>query len=1088
MPLRLILGSSGSGKSYKACKEIIEKSIQNPLLDFFIVVPEQFTLQTQKEIVKMHPNHGTMNIDIVSFERLAFRISEELGIKTPEILDDTGKSLVLRKIVEENKLSLNAFKSKIKMPGFVEEMKSMIAELYQYGIGEDTVNRIIDVSEKKPLLKAKIDDVSVIYKAFKKYLEDKFVTSEEILEILYKIIPKSNLIKNSEIYLDGFTGFTPIQYKVIEVLLKYSKKVNVCITINPENLNLNIIKEYELFNLSKHTIKNLVGICENNDISILEDEIISENPPYRFKTSKSIAYIEKNIFREKPGMEKENPEGIKISSFRNPTYEIEYVARMICKLVREEGYRYKDIAVITGSMEEIHHRIERAFKVNKIPTFIDYKKDILSNPFIESISSVLEIIEKDFSYESVFRYLRSGMSGIEKESIDRIENYVLENGIRGKKLWGESWNEELDSLKEDFYISVKNLSDRLNAENLRIKDFCTSLFEFIRINKMEDKLNNYAYDFYEEESFELSDEYLRIYKLTMDLLDEIVFLLGDEKASLSEFVKIIESGFVEIKVGLIPQTSDSVVVGDIERTRLKDIKVLFILNINEGTIPSLGKGRGLISDKEREFLKKENIELSPTFREKLFIQKFYLYLNLTKPSEKLFLSYSKGNAEGKSLRPSYLIYTIKNMFKDIEIEDEGEEYTIDYITSYQTALNFIANGIAKGEKYINEDQFKEAYSLIINDEESKEKINNLISLAFPEKENSYIDKAIAQVIYGDETNVSVSRLENFVRCAYSHFLNYGLKLLERKEYKIEAVDLGNLYHSSLETFNKKLIEKDYTLKNLPENIRKELVGECVEAVAEEYGNNVLKSNARNNYIINRLKRITDKTIWALTEHQKREKFEPKHFEKSFFDDLKGRIDRIDTYEDGDDVYVKVIDYKSGNNVYSIVDTYYNLQMQLVVYMDEAINIIKKEHPKKNVLPGGIFYYNIKDPFFARDENVMDEFRMTGALNAGLAKREVVEKEIYKKGKKYPELTTEEFTGLIEYVKNSAKKISENMESGDISVNPCSTSEKLPCEYCSFGAICNFDSNLNDYEEVLLDKISPEEVLEKIKEGINNNER
>ena len=225
MPLRLILGSSGSGKSYKACKEIIEKSIQNPLLDFFIVVPEQFTLQTQKEIVKMHPNHGTMNIDIVSFERLAFRISEELGIKTPEILDDTGKSLVLRKIIEENKLSLNAFKSKIKMPGFVEEMKSMIAELYQYGIGEDTVNRIIDVSEKKPLLKAKIDDVSVIYKAFKKYLEDKFVTSEEILEILYKIIPKSNLIKNSEIYLDGFTGFTPIQYKVIEVLLKYSKKV-----------------------------------------------------------------------------------------------------------------------------------------------------------------------------------------------------------------------------------------------------------------------------------------------------------------------------------------------------------------------------------------------------------------------------------------------------------------------------------------------------------------------------------------------------------------------------------------------------------------------------------------------------------------------------------------------------------------------------------------------------------------------------------------------------------------------------------------------------------------------------------------------
>lgn len=1082
MPLRLILGNSGSGKSYNSCKEMVDKSIQNPYMNFIAVVPEQFTLQTQKDIVMMHPKKGVMNIDIVSFDRLAYRVFQEMGVKNLETLDDTGKSLVLRKVIEDNKDSLKVFKSKIKMPGFVEEMKSVIAEFYQYGIDDEGIENIIRVSSSKPLLHEKLKETALIYRKFKKYLEEKYVTSEEILEKLCKLIPDSEVIKKSEIYLDGFTGFTPVQYKLIGVLLKYAKNVSVCVTIDTRELKLNIIKEHELFNLSKVTVSKLTNLAIENNVEILPHLIMEVEPLYRFKNSPALSHIERYIYRDGKVPKGRAENNIKIDILKNPNSEIEYVAGAISSLIREQGYRYRDIAVITGNMEANHRRIENIFAINNIPNFIDYKKNIVANPLVEGISSVLEVMEKDFSYESIFRFLRSGMCPVEMDEVDKLENFVLGRGIRGKKSWEKSWNEELDPVKDRFMEPLKKLAEDFRVKDQKLKSYMTSLYEFIISMDMKGRLKVLSEMFEKEKELRMMEEYSRVYGMTMELFDKTVLLLGDEKVSLKEFAVILASGFAEIKVGIIPPTTDTVVIGDIERTRLKDIKVLFIINVNEGIIPSSSVSSGLISDKERMFLKNEKVELSPTLREKLFIQKFYLYLNLTKPSEKLFITLSKNTSDGKSLRPSYLVWVIASMFEDLCISENDDDFRFESITSRETGLSYLAKSIYRFHGFEMDNISKELLSVLLKEKGYAEKVRRIIDSAFPETENSILDSLVSRTLYKEDMNMSVSRLEKYAKCAYSHFLRYGLNLVPRKEYRIESVDLGNLYHEALEIYNEKLGEMGLDFKTVSEDESREIVKECIEKVTGDYGNTVFESSARNKYIVKRLERITNKTIWALSEHQKKEKFEAKYFEKDFIFDLKGRIDRIDTYSDGDDIFVKVIDYKSGNNVYSIVDTYYNLQMQLVVYMDKAMEIVKNENPGKNILPGGIFYYQIKDPYVKRGDDKINEFKMNGVINELIVQSDIMDQEIYKKGRNFPALKTEEFYSLIDHVNSSVKNINLEIVNGKIDVNPCQSGGHLPCEYCEYTAVCGFDTGLYDYQENKKPPIEAQDVLNLLREG------
>ncbi|MDF2542645.1 MAG: addB [Herbinix sp.] len=1116
MSLQLILGSAGSGKSYQLYREVIQRSKEHPNHNYLVIVPEQFTLQTQKDIVTMHPEHGVMNVDILSFLRFAYRIFDELGKQDSPILEDTGKSMVLRRVVAQKKKDLILFGSNVRKPGFISELKSLLSELYQYNISSDDLRMMREAAEKKPVLRAKLQDILTIYQGFQEFIKERYITAEEIFVLLSDMIEQSQWLRDSVICLDGFTGFTPIQYKLLSKMIRLAKKVIITVTIDPRENIKDQKSEHQLFGLSKKTIHKLYQLAEDSH-TVIEEPIYAENScmnkvPYRFCDSKALTSLEHNLFRY-PYKSYDQPQtDISIHAAKEPTSEIVFTAREIKRLVREEGYRYRDIAVVTADIEQYGRIAKRIFTGVEIPCFVDYKKEILNNPFVELLRAAVSIVNEDYSYESVFRYLRTGLTTISTEEIDMLENYVIAMGIRGSKRWKEPFTrsyrtrevldlERLNEVRSKLVDQVQPFYEVLRDKEKTIKDFATAIYELgIRLT-MEEQLDRLK-GFFEEQNMPLyAKEYEQIYRIVMELYDQIVLLLGGEHCTAKEFGEILESGLSEEKVGLIPAGVDEVVVGDTERTRLKDIKVLFFVGMNDGIIPKSSGSGGILSDIERELLIEHHFELAPTKRQLAFIEQFYIYINMTKPKNKLYITYHKLNDEGKSVRPSYLIGKLKQLFQELPVVDEDEtKQDVEHILS-DRGLTYLAEGLRNFHGEEMPELWKELFLYYQSDEKQQRILGMLLEGAFYKNTDRGISKEAAALLYGNELKGSVTRLEKYAGCAFAHFLSYGLSLEERREYKLAVPDIGSIFHNAIDLFSKKLDLGDYSWHTIPDEVRENWAVECVTTAVEEFENSYLRSSKRNEYMIKRIERITIRTLWALCNQIKQGSFEPSGYEMPFYHvpdemlTLNGRIDRLDLYEEDNKMYVRVIDYKSGHTSFDINSVYYGLQQQLAVYLSAAMDYLQKNHKDKQVVPSGIFYYHIDDPIVAKsaqsEEEIYKSLKMNGLVNGEgkiltlmdqklateegtlrpSAKSDIIPIETNKEGrlnKRSSAANEKQIKALMNYVNKKLITDGKNILEGDAALNPYKMGDKTACDYCEFKTACGFDPKLpgNHYRNLL----------------------
>lgn len=1138
MPLKTILGSSGSGKSTDLFKKIIEESIKNPTVNYLIIVPEQFTMSTQKELVSMHPSKGIMNIDVLSFQRLAYRIFDETGAAQKIVLEDTGKNLILKKLVSENKDNLSILKGNIEKAGYIKEVKSLISEFFQYGISPKELEKLIQDNDNRESLNMKLTDILFIYRRFKEYIEEDYITAEEVIEVLSDVTDKSNIIKNSVIAFDGFTGFTPLQYKLLSKLMIYAKDVIVTVTIDKRQIASNNIKEHELFRLSKETISKLEYTAKEAKVTVEKPEI--KETEYRFRENAPMLFLEQNLFRYGKKKYNKEQENISIHICKNPLDEIDFAARTVKELVRNEGYRYRDIGVVTGDMETYGKYVSDVMNKYDIPYFMDYKRNILKNPFIECIRAIIEMIEQDFSYQSVFRYLKSGFSRLEYEKIDLLENYCIAFGIRGFSRWNKSWRGKRKTFTDEDLVKVnkireiildrfKELVPTLKSKDTTVREKTEKLYIFIVQQEFQKLIKKYENYFKSINELALSKEYAQVYKIVIDLFDKFVALLGNEKMSIDEYSLVLDSGFEEAKIGIIPPGLDMLLIGDIERTRLNHIKALIFVGVNEGIIPSSDNGGGIISQTEREFLSKK-VEIAPTVRERSYIQKFYLYLNMTKPSDKLFISLSKVSSEGKTLRNSYLIGSIKQLYENILIVDE-EKFREDFIGRIYTkknALDYLTKGFAVIKDKEPSKQWIDLYRCFMNTKEYRDIVKKLVSGAFYVNIEESIGSKLAVDLYGKILSNSVTRLEYYSRCAYAHFLSYGLHLSEREEYSFEGVDMGNIMHISLEKFSKMIDESNYNWNDIPKNIRTEYIKEAVKSSVEELEADVLHNTARNEYIITRMIRILDRTAWALSQQLKTGVFKPADYEIPFHMSgdtlttqtqekielfLNGRIDRLDVCEDNKNVYFKVIDYKTGKKEFSLTEFYYGLSLQLLVYMNAAIEVKKRFYSGKEMIPAGLFYYHIDDPIVESeqddesnnirkemiDRKILEELRPSGLINSDEG---IVEKmDNFSAGKSYsiPAAKTkngalskngnvankEQFKKLSKYVDKKIKDIGEEIVNGNIKIEPYELNGNTGCDYCTFAAVCRFEQKLEGYGYKRLAKLNGEELWNRIEKDSNS---
>ena len=680
-------------------------------------------------------------------------------------------------------------------------------------------------------------------------------------------------------------------------------------------------------------------------------------------------------------------------------------------------------------------------------------------------------------------------------------------GIRGLKRWNTTWEgwyrggkdlnlEELNQLREEIMAPLTAFIEAFREEGRTVRTMTEAVVRLLEALSVEEKMLAREASFREQGEFGLAKEYGQVYGLVVDLMDRLARLLGDEKVSRAE---ILDAGFSEIKVGLIPAAVDRIVVGDITRTRLDHIKILFFIGVNDGIVPQKKENSSLFTDKEREFLGSHHIELAPTVRVESFRQRFYLYLALTKPAERLYLSFSAMDASGKSLRPSILLGELRKLFPQLTVVAASDE-AAGVPLSIREARGRLTHGLRNFEMTREDSEFLELFRHFMMDEEQRENVKRLVDAAFYAYEERGIGKMAAKALYGTVLGGSVTRLEQYASCAYAHFLNYGLELAERQQYELAAMDIGNLFHDSIDLCFKKMKEQ--------EDERKALVHTAVTEVTEEYGNTILKSSARNAYLARKVEKITDRTIWALAEQLRRGEFHVDGLEKSFdyIRDgmrLTGRIDRVDVAQDEGHVYVKVIDYKSGKTSFDLSRVYNGTQLQLTTYMNVAMNAYQLRYPEKEIVPAAMFYYRIDDPVLDYDAAASAEDRerarlrklmVDGLVNTELSVVQKLDTGIEKASDILPVTiragavdatkknvaSTKRFRDLGRFVDRKMQGFAQEIRDGRISVDPIRIgTDTTACSWCPYHSICRFDPRIDGYAYRSGEKLSAEDIWNEI---------
>lgn len=1118
MSLQFVLGASGAGKSSRIYQWVIEWAVTHPDMQYIILVPDQYTMQIQKQMVLMHPGHAILNIDVLSFNRLYHKVMEELGGDFLTPLDDTGKNLILRQLAESMKEELPVLGRLMHRHGYISEVKGIISEMQQYGISPDGMKTLIDSSSSRRGLQARLEDVQKLYSAYVEYQEGNYRTSESMYPILTRRLKESAYFKNTVILLDGFTGFTPVQMPLIQEMMVLAKDMYVTMTIDEEPEE--VTTEQQLFYTSAKSIRDLEKLAEEARVPV--NTYIWCNAEGRFALSKELAHFEKNLFRTVPVAYEEEPSRIQMLQAVNPSRESLWTAREIKRLIREDGYQYRDIAVICGSMDAYCFHLQEAFRRMDIPCFVDATSKILHNPAMELLQGLLELLERDFSYTGVMRYLRSGFSSLTIEEVDLLEIYLIETGVRGLRAFRRPFTRKA----KDFSLDViNNLREKLLAEikpclftgQETVKVYIEQLYDFLTSLSVEYKLQSYAEYFEKIGDISRAREYRQIYRKIMDLFNQMVVLMGDEVLSLESFGEILKAGLDELQVGLIPAKVDQVLIGDMERTRLGQIKVLFFVGLNDTNIPGNNTKGGMLSDMDREFLNGVGVELAPTKRQLQFRQHFYLYQQLTKPSERLYLSYALVDNSEKEIRPSYFVGTVKTLFPKLEVRKISEDTLAEHVSELFSQCSVLLRKYAEGS--LKEQDVSRLYIMLMTLQQygSMEQVNTLVEEAFLVGGNEMLDAQIARELYGSVLYGSISRLEQYAACPYGHFLKYGLGLREPKEFVLESADLGNIFHDVLADFGKDLEQDGYNWKDFPLHYGEQKVSERLALIKEQYGDELLLDKARNGYALSRADRILKRSIQVLQKHMQVSEFTTYGLEIDFdvscewnttrelMMRLQGRIDRLDVAVAEDDMYVKVIDYKSGNKQLELECIYAGLQMQLVVYLDSATKLLAQRYPKKNIHPAAMFYYRVADPVVSVEgaENLdelpdalLKEQRSRGILNSDPTVVRLLDKEMDTTSKVIPlslkkdgtpargsgACTEEQFAIMQDFMQHKLYEMGKEIVTGHIEKKPYTRkSQDEGCTYCPYKGVCGFDEKQYGYEKRQIEALSAEEVWQKMQE-------
>lgn len=1089
MGVSFIYGRSGSGKSEYIYNELL--SLVSKGKKVFLIVPEQYTHIAEKNVLKKVSAISPFSIEVLSFERLCARINRISHDDT--VIDSAAKSIIISKIISECELVF--FKNMKMQSGFTNMCADFIGELKKYNITSEDLKNEIERCENK-ILKSKLCDICMVYEKYEG-LSSK-IDSEDLLDILYRNLDRTDFFDNSVVFFDEFSSFIPKEIDVIvkTALLCDKMYISLCTDEIGNEDSLSV------FTSVKQTSQRLIKQLKKMNVRI-DDSVFTNG---NFKFSPEMAHLEKTLYSgNKKFFAGDN---IKIYYDLNPYFEIKNTASKIVSLTRDEGYKYNEIGVVCSNIDDYAKTVRQVFSEYNIPCFIDKKTDITQHGIILFILGALDIYINNYSCESVFSYLNLGYSDLSDYQISILENYVLAANIR-KKAWvnDDFWNyrfkkyanyEELSSLRikeinearRIFIESIYEFHESIKGRH-KISYMTEKLYEFMIKNGLDKKTEQYIEKFRMHSLTYKAKEFSSIWDMVVSVLDTLYSVIGEQTVNVSEFRNYLYIAFSQYKTGLIPTSSDEVLVGNVDRSIHSDIKVLFVLGMSDASFPSKISEDVLFTNAERERLSDDGIELSDTAVNKLYYNRFLTYRCLTKPSERLYMSFSVSGNDNKPLRPSFVLNAVRRIFGDLKVISRLDLHIpdIDSLQAQIPACEYLVEKMSCG----NLSGFWKDVASFFDKDGKYDKIIEYFSYNSDAKKLSH---SLTDSFFEDKNDVSVSKLQRYRECKYSYFLQYMLKFEEREIFSVAPTDIGSLVHEIFEKICRSISSEKEDFSKIPKQYYSDKIDEYISGFIEKMKSVNSELTKRQIYLINRLKSTMKLCFEALIEHIVNSSFEPMGYEMYFGDDnigsvdiktksgkvfrIKGIIDRADKFETENGTYIRIIDYKTGRKTFNFSDVFYGFDVQLIVYLNALVN------SSENYRYGGALYFKIDDCIFMGDNKYamsLTESKIKSSLKLkGLipSDNEVINAYDPVTKNRANTATYEQFQKLSSQVFSTIEKLCSELADGNIEIKPYKKSKKTPCSYCPYGNICKFELGSGCYDEVK--SLKKDEVFERLEEA------
>jgi len=1156
MSLRVMLGRAGTGKTSRCFKEIeheLKKSPDGSPLIY--LVPDQMTFHTEFSFAKLPGLAGMTRLDVYSFSRFALRILENVGGVARLHLNQVGLTMLLRKIMLANQHEFRIFQKAAEQQGFYDIFHHAISEFKRYNLSAEDL-RVMWAFLKKdsadPILLNKLHDLQLIYDELEKALLNKYVDSDDYLTIATERLPKWQSLRDAEVWVDGFDSFTPQEQALLSVLMRHAKRVTVTLTLD-RLYEEPTPRDLTLFRVTSATCGRLMTLAREAKVPIEEPEILQD--VWRFEKH-SLVHLEQK-FEERPFKQVRNDGAVQIVEAVNRREEIEETAREICRLVRDEQLRYKDITVLVRDMSAYRDLFETIFTDYAIPIFLDQKRDMHHHPLIELVRSLLDTVLQNWRYEAVFRALKTdllcpGDKSVEdmREAVAQLENYVLAFGIHGRH-WKDStpWEyrqyrglsekdvpqsreeKEMQKKLDDWRMALADPLvgfEKKIQQAATVREKCSELFLFLESLNVSGKIDILRTKAEKEGRLAEAREHDQVWRALIDCLDQLVEAIGDETLSLKSFSEILGAGLDALQFALVPPALDQVLVGTIDRTRTDAIKATFILGVNEGILPAKHSEDSILSDEEREWLSDHGVELAPSGRDLLFHEEFLIYRAMTSPSQRLYIFYPLASEDGQSLMPSSLISQMPRYFSEISVQvtsgashevAEGRQW--DYILPSTRTLGHVAAHIRRWQKgYPVSEYWWATYNWFIQSEEWREQTIRVLSSRSYANREERLPEETSQELYGTDIQTSVSRMELFNACPFAQFANYGLRLKERDVYRLEAPDIGELFHAAIKAMTEILLKENKQWADLSKEECEALAVEQVERLASRLQREILLSSARYRYLRRKMREVVTRVALALNRQAKTSGFSPVGIELPFgpnqpLPPLKftllngctmqvvGRIDRVDKGVTSRGLFLRIIDYKSSIKDVSVAEVYYGIALQMLTYLDVVLTH-SKEWLGETADPAGVLYFHVHNPMLNEtekptgedfEERLFKEFRMKGLLIEDEETLTLMDETLTSRRsdsipasfkmdgtftKQSSVANGETFDALRKHVRDTMQKVGIEITDGNIDISPYRLKDRMPCTHCAFKSLCQFDATQPENNYRLLKKTADDVILEQLK--------